>query len=114
MLLKAEALNESGDLQGAAALVNQIRTRAKLANTTASTQDDMRKAIAKERRLELAFEAHRWFDLKRTGMAIEVMNNAVGADGQKIGYSLTPNRMVYPIPQAELDKNVKLVQNPGY
>ncbi len=114
MLLKAEALNESGDLQGAAALVNQIRTRAKLAGTTASTQDDMRKAIAKERRLELAFEAHRWFDLKRTGMAIEVMNNAVGADGQKIGYNLIPNRMVFPIPQAELDKNVKLVQNPGY
>ncbi|MEI6435708.1 MAG: RagB/SusD family nutrient uptake outer membrane protein [Bacteroidota bacterium] len=114
LLLKAEALNELGDLPGAAALVNQIRSRAKLQNTPATTQDAMRLAIEKERRLELAFEAHRWFDIKRTGRAIEVMNNAVGPDGKKIGYNLTPNRLVWPIPQAELDKNSKLVQNPGY
>jgi hypothetical protein len=74
----------------------------------------MRLAIEKERRLELAYEAHRWFDLKRTGRAIEVMNNAIGPDGQKIGYNLTQNKLLWPIPQAELDKNSKLVQNPGY
>ncbi|MEI7499599.1 MAG: RagB/SusD family nutrient uptake outer membrane protein [Bacteroidota bacterium] len=114
LLLKAEALNETGDLAGAEALVNQIRARAKLANTTANSQAAMRLAIEKERRLELAFEGIRWFDLKRTGRAIEVMNNAIGPDGQKIGYNLTQNRLVFPIPQAELDKNTKLVQNPGY
>ncbi|MEI6888938.1 MAG: RagB/SusD family nutrient uptake outer membrane protein [Bacteroidota bacterium] len=114
ILLKAEALNELGDLQGAAALVNQIRTRVKLPNTTANTQDVMRQAIALERRLELSFEAHRWFDLKRTGTAIEVMNNAVGPTGEKIGYHLTQSKLVWPIPQAEMDKNSKLVQNPGY
>ena len=74
----------------------------------------MRNAIAKERRLELAYEAHRWFDLKRTGKAIDVMNNAVGPTGQKIGYTLTQNRLVWPVPQSEMDKNSKLVQNPGY
>ena len=114
LLLKAEALNELGDLQGAAVLVNQIRTRVKLPNTTASTQDAMRQAIALERRLELAFEAHRWFDLKRTGTAIDVMNNAVGPTGEKIGYHLTPNKLLWPVPQAEMDKNSKLIQNPGY
>ncbi|MCX6285040.1 MAG: RagB/SusD family nutrient uptake outer membrane protein [Bacteroidetes bacterium] len=114
LLLKAEALNELGDVAGAATLVNKIRHRAKLANTTASTQDVMRTALAKERRLELAYEAHRWFDLKRTGTAIDVMNNAVGPTGQKIGYNLTQNRLVWPVPQSEMDKNSKLVQNPGY
>jgi hypothetical protein len=57
LLLKAEALNELGDLAGAAELVNRIRTRVSLPNTTAATQADMR--LAEERRLDLAFEGHR-------------------------------------------------------
>lgn len=114
LLLKAEALNELGDPDGAAALVNQIRARVDLLPTTASTQAEMRLAIEKERRLELAFEGHRWYDLKRTGRAIEVMNNARGANGQPLGYNLTAERLIWPIPQAELDKNSKLTQNPGY
>jgi hypothetical protein len=114
LLLKAVALNETGDIQGAAALVNQIRNRVYLPNTTASTQAEMRLAVEKERRLELAFEAHRWFDLKRNGRAIDVMNNATGPNGEPLGYHLTQNRLVWPIPQAELDKNSKLIQNPGY
>jgi hypothetical protein len=114
ILLKAEALNELGDASGAASLVNQIRSRVSLPNTTASNQADMRLAIEKERRLELAFEGHRWFDLKRTGRAIEVINNAVDGTGQKIGYNLTTDRLLWPVPQAELDRNTSLVQNPGY
>lgn len=114
ILLKAEALNELGDVNGAAALVNQIRSRVDLPNTTAAGQDEMRLAIEKERRLELAFEGHRWFDLKRTGRAIEVINNAVDQNGQKLGYNLTENRLLWPIPQGELDLNTSLVQNPGY
>lgn len=114
ILLKAEALNELGDVSGAADLVNQIRSRVSLANTTASDQASMRLAIEKERRLELAFEGIRWFDLKRTGRAIEVINNAVDETGQNLGYNLTENRLVWPIPQAELDRNNSLVQNPGY
>jgi len=74
----------------------------------------MRLAIEKERRLELAFEGHRWYDLKRTGRAIEVINNAKGVDGVNLGYTLDVNKQLWPIPQAEIDKNTKLVQNPGY
>jgi hypothetical protein len=114
ILLKAEALNEMGDVNGAAQLVNQIRSRVDLPNTTATTQESMRLAIEKERRLELAFEGHRWFDLKRTGRAIEVINNAIGPDGNKYGYNLTQNGLLWPIPQSELDKNELLTQNPGY
>ncbi len=114
LLLKAEALNELGDPAAAAALVDQVRARVNLLPTTASTQAEMRLAIEKERRLELAFEGHRWYDLKRTGRAIEVMNNAKGVNGQPLGYNLTTERLLWPIPQAELDKNSKLTQNPGY
>ncbi|MDD5695615.1 MAG: RagB/SusD family nutrient uptake outer membrane protein, partial [Bacteroidales bacterium] len=114
LLLKAEALNELGDVSGAASLVNQIRTRVQLPNTTASSQDAMRLAIEKERRLELVFEGHRWYDLKRTGRAIEVINNVTGVGGVPIGYNLTQERLIWPITQSELDKNVNLVQNPGY
>ncbi|MBK7028098.1 MAG: RagB/SusD family nutrient uptake outer membrane protein [Bacteroidales bacterium] len=114
ILLKAEALNETGDTPGAAALVNQIRSRVDLPNTTASTQDAMRLAIEKERRLELAFEGHRWFDLKRTGRAIAVLNAVSEFGGVNMSYNLNENRLLWPIPQSELDKNTKLIQNPGY
>jgi len=113
ILLKAEASNELGDVQGAADLVNQIRTRVQLPNTTATDQASMRLAIEKERRLELAFEGLRWYDLKRTGRAIEVINNAKDESGQTL-YNLTENKLVWPVPQNELDNNVNLEQNPGY
>ncbi|MGE5317043.1 MAG: RagB/SusD family nutrient uptake outer membrane protein [Chloroflexota bacterium] len=114
ILLKAEALNETGDITGAAQLVDMIRSRVDLANTTADTQEGMRLAIEKERRLELAFEGQRWFDLKRTGRAIEVMSNLKGPDGESLNYPVNENRLWWPIPQSELDNNTKLVQNPGY
>jgi len=114
ILLKAEALNETGDVTGAAQLVNQIRSRVNLSNTQASTQEAMRLAIEKERRLELAFEGHRWHDLKRTGRAIAVMNAVTEFGGVNMSYNLNENRLWWPIPQSELDKNTRLVQNPGY
>jgi hypothetical protein len=95
-------------------LVNEIRERVDLPVTDADTQEAMRLAIEKERRLELAFEGHRWYDLKRTGRAIEVMNNVKGAGGVSLGYNLNENRLLWPIPQGELDKNALLIQNPGY
>ncbi|PKP54033.1 MAG: RagB/SusD family nutrient uptake outer membrane protein [Bacteroidetes bacterium HGW-Bacteroidetes-1] len=114
LLLKAEALNANGDVSGAAVLVNQIRSRVNLPNTSAADQQAMRLAIEKERRLELAFEGHRWYDLKRTGRAIDVINNAKGPGGASLGYMLNENSLLWPIPQSELDKNTKLVQNTGY
>lgn len=114
LLLKAEALNELGDTPGAAALVNQIRSRVSLANTSANTQSNMRLAIEKERRLELAFEGVRWYDLKRTGRAITVINAVKDGQGVSLGYNLTTNRLIWPIPQEDRDLNGKLTQNPGY
>lgn len=114
LLLKAEALNELGDVNSAADIVDEIRARVDLAPTTAANQADMRLAIAKERRLELAFEGHRWFDLKRTGRAIEVMNAVKDGNGNSLGYNLTPEGLFWPIPQSERDKNTKLSQNAGY
>lgn len=114
MLLKAEALNELNDVTAAAELVNEIRTRVELSATPADTQEEMRLAIEKERRLELAFEGHRWYDLKRTGRAIEVINNMKNGNNQSLGYNLVDERLVWPIPQSERDKNTKLTQNPGY
>lgn len=114
LLLKAEALNENGDMQGAADLANQIRARVNLNPITPTTQEAMRLSIEKERRLELAFEGHRWFDLKRTGRAIEVMSNVKGPNGEALNYQPNENKLLWPIPQSELDNNTKLVQNPGY
>lgn len=42
------------------------------------------------------------------------MNNAKGPDGISLGYNLTDNKLFWPIPQAELDKNSNLIQNEGY
>lgn len=114
LLLKAEALNELGDVTGAAALVNQVRARVELEPTSAANTAEMRLAIENERRLELAFEGHRWYDLKRTGRAIEVINSVTDGEGNNLGYQLNENRLVWPIPQSERDKNTSLTQNPGY
>ncbi len=108
LLMKAEALNELGQTSNAATYLNQVRNRAGLANTTATTQANMRTAIYKERRLELAFEHDRWFDLVRTGQA----QAAMAADGKtfKVGV-----HEVFPIPNKFiLEAKGLAAQNPGY
>lgn len=79
LLFLAEALNEQGKTTEAATYINQVRTRAGLAATKATAQTDMREAIFKERRVELAFENKRWFDLVRTGRVKEIIT-AYGAE----------------------------------
>ncbi len=104
ILLYAEALNETGDTPAALAELNKIRTRAGLANSTATTQADIRKAIADERRLELAFEGHRWFDLVRTGTV-----------DTEMGQTINTNYHVFPIPNSEvLASDGIITQNDGY
>jgi hypothetical protein len=66
LLFMAEALNEQGKTAEAATFMNQVRKRAGLAETTASTQAAFRTALMKERRLELAFENKRWHCLLQT------------------------------------------------
>ena len=107
VLLKAEALNElsASGWSAAAPLVNQIRSRVGLAATAATDQATMRLAIENERRLELAFEGHRWFDLLRTNRVIPVMNAQVDGTGANLNYNLTASKLYFPIPQDELDKN---------
>ncbi|MEM9985861.1 MAG: RagB/SusD family nutrient uptake outer membrane protein, partial [Bacteroidota bacterium] len=108
MILQAEAKVELGALAAAAALLNQVRDRVNLPAISVGSAEELRVAIAKERRLELAFEGHRWFDLKRTGQAVEIMN------ALNLGYNVTREKLVFPIPQSELDRNPNLVQNPSY
>ena len=77
LLMLAESLNEQGyPNQPAFDLLNQVRNRAGLPALTAAdvdSQEAFREAIAQERRVELAFENHRWFDLLRTDRAVSVM-----------------------------------------
>jgi len=122
LLWKAEALNESGDYAGAITIINQIRNRAR---TTPAVDGTMPPAgtltdrpvsndkatvkgwIISERRAELGFENQRMLDLKRWGIAKEVMTAH--------GKNFQDKHMLYPIPQTEIDATAgKLIQNPGY
>lgn len=114
LLLRAEAYNAKGDIANAAAMVNLVRARVSLAPTTATNQSDMALAIEKERRLELAFEGQRWFDLVRTGRAKVVMNAQKDGSGNSLNYNVQDYELIYPVPQTQLDLNPLLTQNPGY
>jgi len=107
ILLYAEALNENGTSANTVLpLLDSIRTRAGLTSLTGtlSTQADVRQAIANERRLELAFEGHRWFDLVRT--------NTVDAE---LGETVNDNYHLFPIPVSEvLATGGIITQNDGY
>ena len=104
ILLYAEALNENGNTAAALTQLNRIRSRAGLADSSATSQADVRQAIQDERRLELAFEGHRWFDLVRT--------NTVNAE---MGVTVSPNYHVFPIPTSEVrSTNGLITQNTGY
>lgn len=108
LLLKAEALTELNQLDnttGARFYVNKIRHRVGLGDTPATTQADLRLAVDKERRLELAFEGHRMFDLIRTGRAVVVMNAQVDANGNSLNYNVTADELYFPISQDEIDRN---------
>ena len=107
ILLYAETLNENGSSAATVLpLLDPIRTRAGLNSLTGtvSSQADVRQAIADERRLELAFEGHRWFDLVRTG--------TVNAE---MGETVNSNYYVFPIPVSEvLATRGVITQNAGY
>ncbi|HEU5168011.1 MAG TPA: RagB/SusD family nutrient uptake outer membrane protein [Chitinophagaceae bacterium] len=110
-LIRAEARAQQNKLAGpnsAEPDINIIRTRAGLASTTASDKSSLLIAIAKERRTELFTEwGHRWFDLKRTKTADEVLTIAKAPNWQ-------PTDALYPIPLIQLQLNPFLGQNPGY
>lgn len=97
LLMMAEALGESDAAYG---YINQVRARAKLAPISAATPGTFVDKLLRERRVELAFENHRWADLLRFGKAAEKLQ----AQGK------TP-RLLYLIPQRELDINSSYKQN---
>ncbi len=103
-LIRAEAnarLNAAADVVRGD--LNILRARASLAalGTDVDTQSELFDAILLERRLEMAMEGHRFFDLRRLGRAEAVLQ-------------LAPAKLLWPIPQGERDVNENLVQNPGY
>jgi len=144
LLWAAECEIEAGSVDKARTLVNFVRDRAKKGRQVEVTYDDIggyaasanykiglyelpwtdpvtaRKAVRFERRLELALEGHRFFDLVRWGIAADNINTYLQAERGRLpanltGVNFTANKNEYfPIPQVESDLNAKLKQNPGY
>lgn len=107
-LIRAEARVQQGNISGAQEDLNAVRSRAGLAETTASDQASLLLAIEQERKVELFAElGHRWFDLRRTNRA-SVILSPLKAEWQDTD-------MLYPIPVAEFLNNPNLGnQNLGY
>lgn len=106
-LLRAEARVKKAtpDLDGALDDLNQVRNRADLTPLNLNSANDLLIAIEQERKLEFAFEGHRWFDLIRTDRVGEVLQVT------------NPDKYLYPIPLNEIIADEALSpadQNPGY
>lgn len=112
LMMFAEAMNEmSGPTQEVYDAVNAVRQRAGIADLPQGlSQAEMREAIRHERRVEFLWEGTRYFDLLRWGIAKEVIT---GVDIETRIFE-EPKNLLWPIPQAEIDLNPNLVQNPGY
>ena len=107
-LIRAEAELNQNKIPDAQADINIIRTRAGLGNTLANDLPSLKLAIEQERRTEFFCEwAHRWYDLKRTGRANDILAPLKGATWQSTD-------VLWPIPQQEINLNPSLTQNPGY
>ncbi|MCS6905867.1 MAG: RagB/SusD family nutrient uptake outer membrane protein [Bacteroidia bacterium] len=100
-LIRAEAKNELGELEEAKKSLNVVRARVGLEPVEVNDQAQLRLAIERERAFEFMLEGHRWYDLIRTGRAVSVLR-------------IPPAQATFPIPQAEIDRNPRLVQNEGY
>lgn len=128
LLMRAEALNEIGYVPNGEAfdLLNEIRGKAGLDShngTTLTTQQEFRMALRKERRVELAFEAKRYFDLNRWGILkdriqfqMDIKGELTFPSNRLIQHPITgKSYFLYPIPLVEFSNNASLQeQNPGY
>ncbi len=115
LLLKAEALVEMNQVAEAIEIVNQVRRRAGLDGLPLGmSQSEARLAVENERQLELFMEGQRWYDLLRNERMLEVMRNHRDAQGNLFLQGLEAYRAKWPLPQGEMDKNTRLVQNEGY
>jgi hypothetical protein len=136
LLNLAEASNESGDINTAYNQLIAIRKRAGINVGSDGTyglnagmsKEEMRVAIQNERRVELAIEEHRYWDVRRWKIAENVSNKTLhGMKITKVGNGYTYERIdvrtpvfvapkwyLWPIPQLEVNKSNDLVQNPGW
>jgi hypothetical protein len=130
LLMLAESINEAtGPSAEAFDYLNQVRKRAGLAAVAGLDKVALRDAVMKERRVELAFENQRWFDLRRTKTPAELsaFMNAYGAKEKAkptvdrggiafnaLDYVYTDNEYYLPIPAPQILISSKLTQNPGY
>ncbi len=130
LLMLAEAMNEQGGPSAEAlGYLNQVRKRAGLKEVSGLAKDGLRMAVLRERRVELAFENHRWFDLKRTMSPTEwaAFMNAHGAKERakptidrggvpfnSTDYVYAPFEYFLPLPAPQILINPKLKQNEGY
>ncbi len=115
LLMYAEVLNEiSYGSEAAFDALNAVRNRAGLEDYDATdlpTQQAFRMAVEKERRVELAFEGHRWFDLVCTDRALPVIN----AHLAPLNFQLEEYQLIFPVPQSQIDVNPgNIAQNPGH
>lgn len=125
VLMYAEVLNETSGPEAGLKYLNLVRTRAKLPaieSPVVTTRYAFRTLLEDERRMELAFENHRWFDLLRWGKAKEVVNKHIHQLEWAFysGYTSTPGdlqdyQLILPIPQSVIDNNPGVItQNPNY
>jgi tetratricopeptide (TPR) repeat protein len=117
LLMYAEALMQLGQKDVAAGYVNQVRARVNMAPITAADLNIDR--ILHERRMELVFENHRYWDLVRTGKAIEYISRDLmsNVDYEYRVFRSEPipeYQLILPIPVGEIEKDPTLTQNPGY
>ncbi|MBB5440418.1 hypothetical protein HDC92_004119 [Pedobacter sp. AK017] len=110
-LIRAEAraqLNNLSATSGALSDLNQVRDRAGILPSTAAGKDQILLAIENERRIEFAWEAHRWFDLARTGRA-KVVLEALDPNTK-----VSAHEYVFPIPVTQIQLDPNLEQNKDY
>ncbi|ANH81427.1 starch-binding protein [Niabella ginsenosidivorans] len=101
-LIRAEAKAHLEDLAGSLADLNTVRNRSHIPDAGATDQTALLLLIENENRVEFAFEAHRWFDLVRTGRALQVL-----------GFT-DATKQLLPVPYAQILVDKSLSQNPGY
>ncbi len=106
-LIQAEAANELGNSAAALTALNLVRSRVQLEALPIADQSALRQRIWHERRLELAFEHDRWFDLVRTGQAATAMQAA----GKNF---VTGKHELFPVPEEQLIETPDMEQNPGW
>jgi hypothetical protein len=125
----AEAEAELGQTATALLYLNKIRERAGMPDVVSGGGTDLINKILQERRIELCFEGHRYFDLRRWGMAEQGSANALGiiitptnASNTSFSYQVdtvqtrvwVPSFYYYPIPRSEIQADPSLTQNPDY